>query len=84
MQIAHESREVGTPLPQIELEWFVAATFNHAIDYYARSEEASCREWVLQAMKLAAYVDDQGTLGKTLRERFDQLRFENDVVSMLE
>ena len=66
-----------TPFPALELEWLVASTFNHAVDHYARGEEASCHKWVLKAMDLAEYVDDKGALAATLQDRFARLRFED-------
>lgn len=66
-----------TPFPALELEWLVASTFNHAVDHYARGEEASCHKWALKAMDLAEYVDDKGALAATLQDRFARLRFED-------
>ncbi|UKZ81939.1 hypothetical protein TrVFT333_009717 [Trichoderma virens FT-333] len=58
LQIAREGKETGNRLPAAELEWLVATSFNHAIDYYARGEEETCHRWALKAMHLAEYIDD--------------------------
>lgn len=75
---------MGTPIPPFEIEWTVATTFNHAIDYYASSEEAACRAWADKAMELAECEGEEGTLAETLRGRFAQLRFENEKFAMLD
>lgn len=66
----------GTQLPSAEVEWLVAAAFNHAIDYYARGEEESCHRWALRAMHLAEYVGDGGLLRDTLQDKFAKLQFD--------
>ncbi|KAH7320882.1 meiosis protein SPO22/ZIP4 like-domain-containing protein [Stachybotrys elegans] len=75
-QIAQESRQGNSPFPSAELEWLVATSFNHAIDFYARGEEDLCHRWAHRAMDLAIYLDDGGVLGNMLQERFAKLRFE--------
>ncbi|KAG8414087.1 sporulation-specific protein 22 [Metarhizium acridum] len=82
IKVAHESREASTLLPRTDVEWIAAITFNHAIDYYARSEETPCRVWAAKSMELAEYLDDNGRLAKTMRDRFGQLRFENETMFM--
>ncbi|GJN84559.1 hypothetical protein PLIIFM63780_008119 [Purpureocillium lilacinum] len=77
LQLAREGAQLCTPFPALELEWLVASTFNHAVDHYARGEEASCHKWALKAMDLAEYVDDKGALAATLQDRFARLRFED-------
>ncbi|KAL7962386.1 meiosis protein SPO22/ZIP4 like domain-containing protein [Trichoderma compactum] len=76
IQIAREGKETGHRLPSAELEWLVATSFNHAIDYYARGEEEPCHRWALKAMHLAEYVDDGGLLRDTLQEKFAKLQFD--------
>ncbi|PTB63793.1 SPO22-domain-containing protein [Trichoderma citrinoviride] len=76
IQIAREGNETGTQLPSAELEWLVATTFNHAIDYYARGEEEPCHRWALKAMHLAEYVGDGGLLRDTLQDKFAKLQFD--------
>ncbi|EHK16036.1 uncharacterized protein TRIVIDRAFT_40031, partial [Trichoderma virens Gv29-8] len=75
LQIAREGKETGNRLPAAELEWLVATSFNHAIDYYARGEEEPCHRWALKAMHLAEYIDDGGVLRDTLHEKFAKLQF---------
>jgi hypothetical protein len=82
-ELAHDSRRVDTPLPEVDIEWIIATVFNHAIDYYALDKEASCKSWASKAMELAEYQDDGGRLASTLRDRFRHLRFENNVVTLL-
>lgn len=60
----------------MELEWLVATTFNHAIDFYAHGEEDPCHRWALRAMDLAAYLEDNGQLQNVLQAKFAKLRFE--------
>ncbi|KAJ4857691.1 meiosis protein SPO22/ZIP4 like domain-containing protein [Trichoderma breve] len=76
IQIAREGKETGNQLPSAELEWLVATSFNHAIDYYARGEEEPCHRWALKAMHLAEYIDDGGLLRDTLQEKFAKLQFD--------
>ncbi|KHN98328.1 Meiosis specific protein SPO22 [Metarhizium album ARSEF 1941] len=84
MQTARESRNAGASLPRTDLEWIAATTFNHGIDYYACSEDIRCKFWAAKAMELAEYLDDGGVMAKTLRDRFGQLRFENEKCSRTE
>ncbi|KAH0523262.1 hypothetical protein TsFJ059_008293 [Trichoderma semiorbis] len=76
IQIAREGKEAGNQLPSAELEWLVATSFNHAIDYYARGEEEPCHRWALKAMHLAEYIDDGGLFRDTLQEKFAKLQFD--------
>ncbi|KAL7808306.1 SPO22 domain-containing protein [Trichoderma aethiopicum] len=76
IQIAREGKESGTQLPSAEVEWLVATSFNHAIDYYARGEEEPCHRWALKAMHLAEYVGDGGLLRDTLQDKFAKLQFD--------
>ncbi|KAH6608155.1 hypothetical protein Trco_004468 [Trichoderma cornu-damae] len=76
LQIAHEGKQVGAHLPSAELEWLVATSFNHAVDYYARGDEGPCHVWALKAMDLAEYVDDGGVLRDTLQAKFAKLQFD--------
>ncbi|PFH60556.1 hypothetical protein XA68_10761 [Ophiocordyceps unilateralis] len=75
LRIAREGHQVRRPFPAEELEWLVATSFNHAVDLYARSDEAACHRWALKAMALADFVRDAGSLAALLRERFSRLRF---------
>ncbi|KAM0261936.1 hypothetical protein ACHAQJ_001939 [Trichoderma viride] len=76
LQIAHEAKEVGNKLPSAELEWLVATTFNHAVEYYARGDEEPCHRWALKAMDLAEYIGDGGVLRDMLQEKFAKLQFD--------
>ncbi|PNY23779.1 Uncharacterized protein TCAP_06278 [Tolypocladium capitatum] len=76
LQIAREGHRVRRPFPSAELEWLVATTFNHAVDFYARGEEDPCHRWALKAMDLAEYVGDGGGLAAMLQDKFAKLRFE--------
>ncbi|KAL7933348.1 meiosis protein SPO22/ZIP4 like domain-containing protein [Trichoderma chlorosporum] len=75
LQIAREGKEARNRLPSAELEWLVATSFNHAIDYYVRGEEEPCHRWALKAMHLSEYIDDGGLLRDTLQEKFAKLQF---------
>lgn len=75
LQIAREGKQVARPFPLTELDWLVATSFNHAIDFYARGDEAPCHRWALKAMDLAEYMDDQGSMRNMLQERFAKLKF---------
>lgn len=75
-KVAREGCQVNRHFPSKELEWLVASTFNHAIDFYARGEEEACHRWALKAMELAAYMDDEGQLRGLLQDKFAKLRFE--------
>ncbi|KAG9256302.1 meiosis protein SPO22/ZIP4 like-domain-containing protein [Emericellopsis atlantica] len=74
-QVVEIAAEVKT-LPETELEWLVARTFNHAIDYYARGEEENCHIWAMKGMALSGAMSDGGVLRAMLEERFAKLRFE--------
>ncbi|KND94187.1 hypothetical protein TOPH_00844, partial [Tolypocladium ophioglossoides CBS 100239] len=76
LQITREGHQVHRPFPSAELEWLVATTFNHAVDFYARGEEDPCHRWALKAMDLAEYVDDGGGLAAMLRDKFAKLRLD--------
>lgn len=78
-QVTLESKAVGMPLATIQIEWFVVRTFNHALDHYVQFREQTCRIWASKAMKLADLVEDGGVLVNTLRTRFGQLRFQDEV-----
>jgi hypothetical protein len=71
IEVAAENRT----LPETELEWIVARTFNHAIDYYARGKEETCHMWAMKGTDLAGVMSDGGVLKATLEERFAKLRF---------
>ena len=58
------------------MEWLVATSFNHGIDYYARGQEELCHGWALKAMDLAEYVDDGGKLRDLLQEKFAKLKIQ--------
>ncbi|KAG5953019.1 hypothetical protein E4U53_007190 [Claviceps sorghi] len=75
-QVSLESKAVGSPLPTVQLEWFVARAFNHALDHYVQFQEGPCRAWAFKAMELANLVQDGGILAKTLQARFEHLRFQ--------
>lgn len=78
-QVSLESKAVGTPLPTVQLEWFVARAFNHALDHYVQFQEEPCRIWASKAMELAQSTQDGGVLAETLQARFEQLRFQSGV-----
>ncbi|KAL7943849.1 meiosis protein SPO22/ZIP4 like domain-containing protein [Trichoderma barbatum] len=75
IRLSREAKQVGKQLPSAELEWLVATSFNHAIDYYARGEEEICHRWALKAMHLSEYIDDGGLLRDTLQEKLAKLQF---------
>ncbi|PTB40057.1 hypothetical protein M441DRAFT_459152 [Trichoderma asperellum CBS 433.97] len=76
LQIASEANEIGNQLPSAEVEWLVATTFNHGIEYYVRGEADACHRWSLKAMNLANYVDDGGVMRDMLHDKFAQLQFD--------
>lgn len=53
----------------------MATSFNHAVDFYARSEEEKCHRWALKAMDLATFMEDGGQYRDLLQEKFSKLRF---------
>ncbi|KAG6024974.1 hypothetical protein E4U19_003439 [Claviceps sp. Clav32 group G5] len=73
-QLSLEAKAVNTKV-DVEREWFVARTFNHALDYYVRFEEQGCRVWAGRAMQMAEEMDDGGILAGALRERLEHLQF---------
>ncbi|KAG5984694.1 hypothetical protein E4U55_003640 [Claviceps digitariae] len=83
-QVSLESNTVGTPLPTVQLEWFVARAFNHALDHYVQLQEGACRDWASKAMKLAELMQDGGVLVQTLQARFQHLRFQNHMTPSTE
>ncbi|KAG6027631.1 hypothetical protein E4U41_000876 [Claviceps citrina] len=78
-QVTLESKAVmampETAIPAVELEWFVATAFNHALDHYVQFREEQCRVWGSKAMELAGLMPDGGVLARTLQARFGHLRF---------
>lgn len=68
--------QIGNKLPSAEIEWLVATTFNHGIEYYVRGESDSCHRWALKAMDLAIYVDDGGVMRDMLHDKFSQLQLD--------
>ena len=48
--------------------------FNHAVDLYCAGEDAACRAWVADALKVAHHCDDGGVLEKTLHSKLAQLQ----------
>lgn len=76
LQVAQEGREGGVqfPFPKLELEWLVASTFNRGVDYFARGEETLCHKWAAKAVELARFVDDGGSLVRTVQQRLFGLR----------
>ncbi|KAL7926473.1 meiosis protein SPO22/ZIP4 like domain-containing protein [Trichoderma austrokoningii] len=74
LQIAGEANQIANKLPSAEVEWLVATTFNHGIDYYARGESEACHTWALKAIDLAGYVDDGGVMRTMLHNNFSQLQ----------
>ncbi|EHK46489.1 hypothetical protein TRIATDRAFT_291661 [Trichoderma atroviride IMI 206040] len=76
LQIAGEANEIGNTLPSAEIEWLVATTFNHGIEYYVRGESDSCHCWAIKAMDLANYVDDGGVMRDMLLDKFSQLQLD--------
>ncbi|KAJ6439499.1 TPR-like protein [Purpureocillium lavendulum] len=77
LQLAREAAQMLTPFGALELEWLVASSFNHAVDQFARGDEAGCHRWALKAMDLAGQVDDNGALAAALHDRFARMRFED-------
>lgn len=66
------------PFPAEELDWIVATAFNHAIDIFARGDEALCHRWALKALDLAQYMDDGGDMKTVLQERVVKLGLGGD------
>uniref|UniRef100_A0A4E9DZ94 Protein ZIP4 homolog n=1 Tax=Gibberella zeae TaxID=5518 RepID=A0A4E9DZ94_GIBZA len=69
VKVAREGSQVQTPFPADDLDYIVAATFNHAIDISGRGDEGLCQQWALKALELAEYMDDGGDMRDSLRER---------------
>ena len=67
---------MGKHFPDAELEWLIATTFNHAVDYYTRGEQGLCHRWAFKAMDLAAYVDDGEALRNTMQSKVAKLRLD--------
>lgn len=53
----------------------MTTSFNHAIDFYARSEEEKCLRWAHKARDLATFMKDGGKYKKLLQDRLGKLRF---------
>ncbi|CAG1963231.1 unnamed protein product [Fusarium graminearum] len=69
VKVAREGSQVQPPFPADDLDYIVAATFNHAIDISGRGDEGLCQQWALKALELAEYMDDGGDMRDSLRER---------------
>ncbi|CEF73710.1 hypothetical protein FGSG_01563 [Fusarium graminearum PH-1] len=69
VKVAREGSQVQAPFPADDLDYIVAATFNHAIDISGRGDEGLCQQWALKALELAEYMDDGGDMRDSLRER---------------
>ncbi|UZP34115.1 hypothetical protein NXS19_001931 [Fusarium pseudograminearum] len=69
VKVAREGSQVQTPFPADDLDYIVAATFNHAIDISRRGDEGLCQQWALKALELAEYMDDGGDMRDSLRKR---------------
>ena len=65
----------------VEIEWLVATSFNHAIDYYGRNEDTS-HKWAVKALELANFTGDNGALLKTIQQRFAKLQFRRREVTI--
>ncbi|PGH36716.1 hypothetical protein GX50_00376 [[Emmonsia] crescens] len=61
--------------PEEELEWLSTTTFNRAVDFYMKPDDASCRRWGQKALDLAGLMQDGGLLYKVLRDKFEGLRW---------
>ena len=59
--------------PMDELEWLAAATFNRAIDFYSSGQDANCRHWAEQALRLSSMSGDGGVLHTLLQEKYQGL-----------
>ncbi|RFN41036.1 hypothetical protein FIE12Z_13002 [Fusarium flagelliforme] len=67
--IAREGGQMQSPFPADDLDYIIAATFNHSIDMSGRDDQKLCHKWVLKALELAEYVNDGGDMKRTLCER---------------
>lgn len=76
--------KMGKSFDPVEIEWLVATSFNHAIDYHGCNEEDACRQWAMKALKLAEFTGDDGNLLNTIRRRFAKLHFSGRGVSTVE
>ena len=63
--------------PQEELEWLATTAFNRAIDFYLASDDAVSRRWCEKAFEIAALMNDHGTLGGVLREKYACLKWDD-------
>lgn len=61
--------QMQSPFPADDLDYVIAATFNHAIDMSGRDDQKLCHKWALKALELAEYVNDGGDMKHTLCER---------------
>jgi len=51
--------------------------FNEGVDFYARNESQTARQWIMEAINLAHLCADDGGLGALLTEKFTMLTWEN-------
>jgi hypothetical protein len=65
--------------PSTELEWLVATSFNHAIEYYTREDDVKCRMWAEKAISLAQWAEDGGVLCELLRKKYSGLVWKDDI-----
>lgn len=63
-------------MPDTEIEWFIATTFNHGVDLYGSGEDELSKKWLQHAMTLAHYYQDGGVLEKDLQERCTRLQWD--------
>ncbi|KAL3606795.1 sporulation-specific protein 22 [Fusarium poae] len=80
VKLAREGSQVQTPFPADDLDYIVAATFNHAVDISGRGDEGLCQQWVLKALELAEYMDDEGDMRDSLRERAAEMGLGKEAV----
>ncbi|KAM0422754.1 hypothetical protein ACHAPD_001217 [Fusarium lateritium] len=80
VKLAREGSQVQTPFPADDLDYIVAATFNHAVDISGRGDEGLCQQWVMKALELAEYMDDGGDMRESLLERAAEMRLSKETV----
>ncbi|GLA91221.1 hypothetical protein AtubIFM61612_005553 [Aspergillus tubingensis] len=59
--------------PEDEIRWLSTVAFNRAVDYYLAAADADCRRWAGKAISLADMAQDDGALGRLLREKLEML-----------
>ncbi|KAF1997925.1 SPO22-domain-containing protein [Amniculicola lignicola CBS 123094] len=63
--------------PPTELEWLAMTSFNLAVDYYVREDDAKCRVWGEKALGISQWAEDGGRLRDVLMGRWKGIRWES-------